>query len=51
VENPTSKNLYYVKHLQALKDNDIMRDIENPLRRKELRERIRVMLRRVKKII
>ena len=37
---------YYEKHLIALKDNEIMMQIDRPLERKELREWIWVMLRR-----
>ena len=51
VENPTDKNLYYVKHLKALNDSNIMKDIDNPVRRNELREWIWVMFRRAKELL
>jgi hypothetical protein len=38
---------YYEKHLRALKSEEIMTQIDNPLSRKELRKRVWVMLRRV----
>jgi hypothetical protein len=37
---------YYEKHLQALKDKGIMTQIDHPLERKEVRQRVRVMLMR-----
>ena len=37
---------YYAQHLQALKDNGIMTQIDNPESRVELRQWIRVMLMR-----
>jgi hypothetical protein len=37
---------YYANHLQALKENWIMTQIDNPEQRKELRQRVRVMLMR-----
>ena len=39
---------YYEKHLKALKNEEIMTQIDHPLSRKELRKRVWVMLRRVK---
>ena len=50
VENPTRYNLYYIKHLNELKKNGIMIQIENPLMRNELRKWIWVMLRRTQKL-
>jgi hypothetical protein len=37
---------YYVRHLQALKDNGIMNDIANPEEKQELRQRVWLMLMR-----
>ena len=43
----TNNTWYYEKHLLALKDEEIMTQIDRPLSRKELRKRVWVMLRRV----
>ena len=43
----TNNMRYYEKHLRALKSEEIMTQIDNPLSRKELRKRVWVMLRRV----
>jgi hypothetical protein len=40
---------YYMKHLQALKENGIMTQIDNPEGRMELRQRVRLMLMRSSK--
>ncbi|GHV23317.1 hypothetical protein FACS189428_6670 [Clostridia bacterium] len=37
---------YYAKHLQALKENGIMTQIDTPEARVELRQRVRLMLMR-----
>jgi hypothetical protein len=37
---------YYIKHLQALKDNGVMNDITDPEQKQELRQRVRLMLMR-----
>ncbi|MDR2541733.1 MAG: hypothetical protein LBD11_08615 [Candidatus Peribacteria bacterium] len=37
---------YYMKHLQALKENGIMTQIDNPESRVELRQRVWLMLMR-----
>ena len=44
----TSNMPYYELHLKALKDASIMTQIDNPLGRRELREWVRVMLRRAR---
>ena len=41
------KTFYYKKHLDALKKNDIMKEIENPLNRKELIKWVWVVLKRI----
>ena len=38
---------YYRKHLAALKQNGIMKEIQNPTTRKELIKRVLVVLRRI----
>lgn len=42
----TKEHRFYEKHLKALKENDIMKQIENPELRLELRKRVWVMLKR-----
>ena len=48
VVNATRTNLYYTRHLAALNKAWIMKQIENPESRKELRKRAWLMLMRVK---
>ena len=43
----TSEHPYYEYHLNMLKAKNIMTKIENPLERKELRKRVRVVLKRI----
>ena len=44
----TKTKLYYTRHLNALKENKIMTDIENPEMRKELRKWAWLMLLRAR---
>jgi hypothetical protein len=46
-ELDTDNNLYYTKHLRALQENWFLKNIDNPLSRKELRKRVWVVLRRI----
>ena len=46
----TNETPFYVKHLAALKKENIMTQIDRPLIRKELRERVWVMLRRASQL-
>lgn len=48
VVNATKTNLYYTRHLNALNKAWIMKQIENPEDRKELRKRAWIMLMRVR---
>jgi len=48
VVDATKTNLYYTRHLNALNKEWIMKQIENPENRKELRKRAWLMLMRVK---
>ena len=48
IDNPTKDKPYYINHLKSLKENWIMKQIDNP-RRDELREWVWVMLRRTTK--
>ena len=48
VVNATRTNLYYVRHLDALNKAWIMKQIENPESRKELRKRAWLMMMRVR---
>jgi hypothetical protein len=50
VKNATKSNPYYVKHLNALKENGIMLQIQHPTEVKELRKWVWVMLRRTRGI-
>ena len=47
VEKASKENPYYKKHLEALKAEWIMTQIDNPTKREEKRKRVRVMLKRV----
>ena len=38
---------YYEKHLKALQENGIMKDIDNPLWRREIRKRVWLVLKRI----
>jgi hypothetical protein len=40
---------YYEKHLKALQENGIMKDIDNPLWRREIRKRVWLVLKRIEK--
>jgi hypothetical protein len=51
VKNATKSNPYYVKHLNALKENGIMAQIQHPTEVKELRKWVWVMLRRTRWIL
>jgi hypothetical protein len=42
--------MYYTNHLQALKDNGIMTQIDHPEEKQELRQRVRLMLMRSTKL-
>ena len=46
VNDATSTNLYYRKHIEALKNSWIMTNVDNPSETKELRMRVWVMLKR-----
>ncbi len=46
-ELDTDNNLYFTKHLKALQENGFMKDIDNPLWRRELRKRVWVTLKRI----
>jgi hypothetical protein len=46
-ELDTDNNLYFTKHLKALQENGFMKDIDNPLWRKEFRKRVWVTLKRI----
>ena len=48
VVDATKTKLYYTRHLNALKENKIMTDIENPEMRKELRKWAWLMLLRAR---
>jgi hypothetical protein len=46
-ELDTDNNLFYTKHLKALQENWFMKDIDNPLWRKEIRKRVWLVLKRI----
>ena len=46
-ELDTDNNLYYTKHLRALQESWFLKNIDNPLSRKELRKRVWVVLNRI----
>jgi hypothetical protein len=47
IDRPTDKNPFYKDHLNMLKSKWIMTQIDNPILRKELRERVWVVFRRI----
>lgn len=46
-ELDTDHNLFYTKHLKALQDGGFMNDIDNPLRRQEIRKWVWLVLKRI----
>jgi hypothetical protein len=46
-ELDTDHHLYFTKHLKALQENGFMKDIDNPLWRKEIRKRVWLVLNRI----
>ena len=46
-ELDTDNNLFYTKHLKALQESGFMKDIDNPLWRKEFRKRVWITLKRI----